>query len=152
MLTVIEKVIFLQNVDVFSEVPSEHLAYLAAIAEEVAFDEDEVIYREQDLPDALYLVLDGSVRLHRDTEEITNASAREAFGSWALFDNEPRVVTATALEETRLLRVDREEFIDLLADHVQITEGVLKAMAGRLRGLIGRVGVGGQSNPGRGNS
>lgn len=148
MLTVIEKVIFLQNVDVFSEVPSEHLAYLAAIAEEVAFDVDEVIYREQDLPDALYLVLDGSVRLHRDTEEITKAATREAFGSWALFDNEPRVVTATALEETRLLRVDREEFIDLLADHVQITEGVLKAMAGRLRGLIGRVGIGGQTNSG----
>lgn len=142
MLTVIEKVIFLQNVDVFSEVPTEHLAYLAAIAEEVTYDRDEVIYQIKDLPDALYLVLEGKVRLHRDTEEITTATDREAFGTWALFDNEPRVVSATAQEETRLLRVDREEFLDLLADHVHITEGVLKALAGRLRGLIGRVGVG----------
>ena len=34
MLTVVEKVIFLQNVDVFAEIPTEQLSYLAAIAEE----------------------------------------------------------------------------------------------------------------------
>lgn len=139
MLTVIEKVIFLQNVDVFDDVPSEQLAYLAAIAEEVSYLKDEVIYRRSEPSDALYLVLQGGVRLHQDGRDITLAGPRQAFGTWALFDEEPRVVTATAVEDTNLLRVDREDFIDLLADHVQITRGILKKMAGRLRGLLGRV-------------
>jgi CRP-like cAMP-binding protein len=68
------------------------------------------------------------------------AKDREAFGTWALLDDEPRVAGATAEIETRLLRIDREDFIDLLADHVQIVQGVLKMAAKRLRRLIGRVG------------
>jgi CRP-like cAMP-binding protein len=89
----------------------------------------------------MYLVLEGRVRLHRDSLEVTVAGPGDAFGTWALFDDEPRVVTATALEETRLLRIDKEDFIDLLAENVQITQGVLKALARRLHSLIGRVGV-----------
>ncbi len=142
MLTIIEKVIFLQNVDIFSEVPSEQLAHLAAIAEEVTYEQGEDIFKEQEPPDALYLVLTGKVRMHRGGEDITVAGEKEAFGTWALFDDERRVATATALEETRLLRVDREDFVDLLADYVRITQGVLKAMAGRLRSLLARVGAG----------
>ena len=58
MLTVIEKVIFLQNVDVFSDVSTEQLAYLAAIVEEVSLPTGETIYKEQDPSDALYLALE----------------------------------------------------------------------------------------------
>lgn len=141
MLTVIEKVIFLQNVDVFEAVPTEDLAYLAAIAEEVTCRENDDIYKENDPSDALYLVLEGRVRLHRDGKEITVAEARQAFGTWALFDEAPRVVTATSLSDCRLLRIDREDFFDLLADHVQITQGVFKAVVRRLRSLLETVNV-----------
>jgi len=141
MLTVIEKVIFLQNVDVFAGIGTEELAYLAAIAEERTIAEDETIYTEGDASDALYLVLDGAVRMHRGEEEIARAESRQAFGTWALFDDEPRVASATTLVETRLLRIDRDEFIDLLADHVQITRGILKTVVGRLRGLLERIGI-----------
>ncbi|MBU0985502.1 MAG: cyclic nucleotide-binding domain-containing protein [candidate division Zixibacteria bacterium] len=140
MLTVIERVILLQNVDVFEQVSTEQLAYLAAIAREVEFLEGDTIYRENERAVAMYLVLEGSVRLHQNNLDITIARARDAFGTWSLFDDRPTVVTATALEHTRLLRVDREDFIDLLADHVQIAQGVLKKMAGRLRGLASRIG------------
>ena len=62
MLTVIEKVIFLQHVDVFSEISTEQMAYLAAIVKEVSFPKTTVIYHEQDPPDAIYLVLEGPGR------------------------------------------------------------------------------------------
>jgi CRP-like cAMP-binding protein len=146
MLTVVEKVIFLQDVDVFSEVPTEQLAYLAAIAEEETFALDEVIYREQDPADAMYLVVEGKVRLHRGALEITVAGPGDPFGTWALFDDEPRVSAATPLEETRALRLNKDDFIDLLADNVGVTQGVLKALVKKVRGvrgLIGRVGAGG---------
>ena len=143
MLTVVEKVIFLQDVDVFSEVPTEQLAYLAAIAEEETFIQDEVIYREQDHADAMYLVVEGRVRLHRNELEIAIYGPGDAFGTWALFDDEPRVSAATPLEQTQLLRLNKEDFIDLLADNVDITQGVLKALVKRVRGLIGRIGASG---------
>jgi CRP-like cAMP-binding protein len=140
VLTIIEKVIVLQNVDVFSEIPTEQLSYLAAIAEEVSFPADDVIYKFDDPSDALYVVLEGRVRLYRESEEIAAAGVKEAFGTWALFDETHRVTSAAATEATRLLRIDREDFLDILSDHVQITESVLKSLVGNLRSLLDRVG------------
>jgi CRP/FNR family transcriptional regulator, cyclic AMP receptor protein len=142
MLSVIEKVILLQNVDVFSEVSSEQLAYLAAIAEEITCAANTPLYKEQDPSDSMYIVLEGRVRLHRGDTEVTVAKHGEAFGTWALFDDEPRLVAATPLEDSKVLRIDKEDFIDLLADNIKITQGVLKAIVRRLRGLVsGRAGL-----------
>lgn len=139
MLTIVEKVIFLQKVDVFSEVPTEQLAYLAAIATELSHPPGAVIYREQDPSDAMYLVLEGRVRQMRGEVEVTSSGPEDAFGTWALFDDEARLSLAVTAEATHLLRIQKEDFIDLLADNVQITQGVLKAIVKRLRGLLGRL-------------
>jgi len=140
MLTAIEKVIFLQNIDIFLEVPTEQLAFLAAIAEEVTFIKSDDIYKAEESSDAMYLVLEGIVKLHRDGEEVTAAGPKEAFGTWALFDEEPRVVNATAIEDAKLLRIYREDFYDLLADNNQITQGIFKALVKRMRKLVEHVG------------
>ncbi|MCH7781782.1 cyclic nucleotide-binding domain-containing protein [candidate division KSB1 bacterium] len=142
MLTAIEKVIFLQNVDIFTEVPTEHLAYLAAISEEVRFLTKDDIYKENDAADSLYVVMDGKIKLHRDGDEITVAGPNEAFGTWALFDEKHRVATATAVEDSKLLRIDREDFYDILTDHVQIIEGIFKTLVTKLRGMLDRVSSG----------
>ena len=143
MLSVVEKVMFLQHVDVFSEVPTEELAFLAGIVEEKSFAKGATIYGETDPSDSMYLVVKGKVRFHRDGKEVATAGVNEAFGTWALFDDEPRMLAATAVEDTHTLRIDKEAFIDLLADNVQITRGVLKAITGRLRRLLARFGGGG---------
>jgi CRP-like cAMP-binding protein len=138
--SVIEKVIFLQDIDVFKDVRTEDLAYLATIAEEMSFMPGQHIYKINESADALFLVIDGKVRLHRDDQEISVIGPREALGTWALFDTQPRVATATALELTEVLKISRDDFYDLLADHVRITEAVLKSLARRLRALVERVG------------
>ncbi|MCC7537595.1 MAG: Crp/Fnr family transcriptional regulator [Deltaproteobacteria bacterium] len=140
MTTVVEKVILLSAVDVFTEVPSESLAFVAAIAEELDLPAGHRIYGETDASDAMYVVLDGRVRLERDGREVTTAATNEAFGTWALFDDEPRLVAAVTMEPTRVLRVGRDAFYDVLADNVEVTRGVLKALARRLRGVLSRVG------------
>ncbi|MBI2504665.1 MAG: cyclic nucleotide-binding domain-containing protein [Candidatus Latescibacteria bacterium] len=139
MLTTVEKVMLLREVDIFSQVSTEQLAYLAAILEEQHCPAGEVVYQQQDPADAMYLVASGQVRVHREQLEITVAGPGEAFGTWALFDEEPRLSAATAVEDALLLRLDKEDFIDLLADNVEITQGVLKALVKRVRGLIGQV-------------
>ncbi len=137
MLTTVEKVIFLQDVDVFAKIPLEDLAYIAMIADEVSAEAGQVIYSQGEVSDSMYLVLDGSIRLHRGGVEVMVAKPRDVFGTWALFDNETRIVTATSVEESSLLRIDKEDFLDLLSDHSKITEGVLKVLASKLRNLVG---------------
>lgn len=135
MYSVIEKVIFLQDIDVFKDVKVEDLAHVAVIAEEVSFLSGDSLYEMNDSPDALYLVISGRVRLHRDGQEIAVVGSREAVGTWSLFDDEPRVATATAVENTDTLRIARADFYDLLSDHVRIAEAVLKSLARRLKSL-----------------
>jgi CRP-like cAMP-binding protein len=88
----------------------------------------------------MYVVVSGRVRLHREGKDVTVAGPNESFGTWALFDDEPRLVTATVAEPSHILRIDKEDFIELLADNVQITRGVLKAITVRLRKLLARFG------------
>lgn len=139
MLTTIEKVLLLQDVDIFEHTSTEDLSHIAAIAEEIEYQADDVIFKEEEISDSMYVVIEGKVRLTRGQNEIMVAEKMQAFGTWALFDDEPRVATATALETSQLLRIDKEEFIDLLADHVAITQSVLKTMAKRLRRLMTRI-------------
>jgi len=114
-LTAVEKVIFLQDVDIFEYTSTENLGRIAQVVKEVDFTEGTEIFREGDISDAMYLVISGRVRNHRGGQEIMIADAKKTFGTWALFDDEPRMVTATCLEKTRTLKIDRDDFFDLLA-------------------------------------
>jgi len=139
MLTTVEKVLLLQDVDIFEHTSTEDLSHIASIAEEIESESEDIIFQEGEISDSMYVVIQGKVRLTREDKEIMVAGKMQAFGTWALFDDEPRVATATALESTQLLRIDKEEFIDLLADHVAITQSILKTMAKRLRKLLTRI-------------
>jgi CRP-like cAMP-binding protein len=141
MLTTVEKVVFLQDVDVFARIPLEDLVYVAAITDEIEIAKGREIFREGDISDSMYLVVEGKVRLHRQEIEVLTANAKDVFGTWALFDDETRVVTATALEDCHMLRLDKEKFLDLLTDHTRIVEGILQIMATRLRGLMSRTSL-----------
>ena len=133
MLTILEKVLLLQNVDLFSRVTSEQLSYLAAIAVEAEVPAGRVLYAEGDAPDGLYVVISGSVLMRRSGEEIDRIAPNGAFGVWALFDDEPRLTTAESIEDSRLLFVPRDDFYDVLSDHVEMVAALFKHLVQRLR-------------------
>ena len=139
MLTTVEKVLFLQDIDIFEFTSTEDLSHVAAITQEIEYPAEKIIYKEGDHPDSMYMVISGKVRLSRSGQEVMVAAEQDVFGTWALFDDEPRVATAATLEETRVLRIDQEDFVDLLADYVAITQSVLKTMVKKLRRLMTRI-------------
>jgi len=141
MLTTIEKVIFLQDVDIFEHTLTEDLAHIALITEEVDMRKETTIFDEGDIADSMYMVVEGKVRLTRNGEQVMIAESKDVFGSWALFDDEPRIVTARVIEDCHLLRIDKEDFIDLLADHVGITRSIMKTTVKRLRDPMSRTGM-----------
>lgn len=136
MLTTIEKVIFLQEISIFEFTSTEDLAYIAAITDEIQVRSNSNIFKEGEISDAMYMVIEGAVRLHRGGEEVTVARSKEVFGTWSLFDDEPRIATATTLEDSLLLRIAKDDFVDLLSDHIRITQSVFKALMKNIRGQI----------------
>lgn len=135
-MTLLEKALYLQGIDLFQDTTTEALSAVAAIADEAVFEQGSVIFKEHDPADALYVVVLGRVQLSRHGQAVAVVGAREVFGAWAAFDGEPRVVTATASEETRVFKIAYEEFHDLLLDRMEIGKGLFKVLARQIRKLM----------------
>jgi CRP/FNR family transcriptional regulator, cyclic AMP receptor protein len=134
-MTTVEKVLLIQGVDLFSEVTLEQLSYVAAITREINVPKGRKLYAEGDAPDGLYILVTGSVLMLRAKHEIDRILPNGTFGVWALFDDEPRLTTAETIEECNLLFVPREDFYDVLSDHIEIVALLFKRLVRRLRKL-----------------
>jgi CRP-like cAMP-binding protein len=86
--------------------------------------------------DSLLVVVDGSVELIQNGEVLQVVRQNQVLGAWALFDEDPMPVTATTAEDTRLLRIGRDDFYDLLSDNVEITAAVFSTLVKRFRKLM----------------
>lgn len=134
-MELIEKVFLLQQLDLFHGATAQQLALLAAIAEEVAVAAGAVVLRRGEPTDALHVVVEGSVELRIAGEQTVVAEHGTAFGTWALIDEAPSLVDARVLEPARLLRITHGDFDELLADHHELSLGLLRGLARRVRAL-----------------
>ncbi|HEX9751064.1 MAG TPA: cyclic nucleotide-binding domain-containing protein [candidate division Zixibacteria bacterium] len=141
MLTTIERVLALQKNEIFAEVSTEGLAHLAAIAHEVEFQPAEWLFHDGEIPDACYLILAGTVSMTRAGQTELSVGPGEDIGVWALFDGEPRVFAARAASNTHALKIEREDFYDLLADHTDIIQTLFRTIVRRIRRLLEERGV-----------
>ncbi len=135
-LNLIEKVIALEAVDLLRNLTPDQLARVATIAKELSVRPgDAVIDGKQQ--ESLYVVLDGSVEILRGNDVLHAATQNEVIGAWSLFDPEPMALTArTGKSGARLLRIQRDDFYDLLSDNMEITASIFATLVKRFRKLV----------------
>jgi CRP/FNR family cyclic AMP-dependent transcriptional regulator len=133
MISTVEKVLFLKSVDLFSKIPGEDLAQVAGIAQEVTFDNGQLIIQEGEIGDSMFLIIDGEVIVHRASQQITRLGEREAFGEMAILDNEPRSASVSAASDVTCLKVEREDFYELMSEKTEIAYGIIRVLTHRLR-------------------
>jgi CRP-like cAMP-binding protein len=135
-LNIVEKVIALEAVDLLKNLTPDQLSRIATIAKEVAYSPGAMILEPAKSADALFVVLDGAVEITTRDGASTSARQSDVLGAWALFDPEPLHVTAKAAEDTRVLRIGREDFYDLLSDNMEITASIFSILVRRFRQLV----------------
>jgi CRP-like cAMP-binding protein len=136
-LNIVEKVIALEGVELLRNLTPDQLARIASIAREIRMPRERVVLEPGKSPDALYVVLDGAVRITRNgDDELTVARQNEVLGAWALFDPDPMPIRAIVMEDARLLRISRDDFYDLLADNTEITQAIFNTLVKRFRRLV----------------
>ena len=133
MISTVEKVLFLKSVDLFKEIPGEDLAQIAQIADEVEFLAEVPVFKEGEVGEALYLILEGAVRIHRGDKTIVELGEKECFGEMSILDSEPRSASVTALRDLVALKIQREDFGEILATKSEIARGIIKVLTHRLR-------------------
>jgi CRP-like cAMP-binding protein len=136
-LNIVEKVIALEGVELLCNLTPDQLARIGSIAQEVKFPPNRMVLEADKPVDGLYVIVEGSVELARNGEALTTAKQNDVLGAWALFDeNDPMPVTARTLEDTRLLRIARDDFYDLLSDNSEITSAIFSTLVKRFRKLV----------------
>ena len=98
----------------------------------------EVLFREGQRGDRLYVIVTGKIKLGRSsTDGRENLMAilgpGEMFGELSLFDPGPRTATATAVADTELIGMGNESLHEYLKDRPAVSLALLGALARRLR-------------------
>jgi len=136
MLTPVERVLILKGAELLNDVGPRHLLALADAAREVDLSKGDTIYGEDDPADALYMVVEGRIRLSTGERTISEVGPGEAFGTWALVDDSARGQRAECIEDGTALALGREEFYDVAAGDLTLLREVVRALAKRLRALV----------------
>lgn len=122
----------------FSELNSDALKDLFAIAASQTYAAHQMVLKQGEPGDEMFIIVRGklTVRLHlADEEEITigELTTGEAFGEIALFDQCTRTATVITSEPCEFLVLHRDAFNAFLMDHPAVAVQLLSVMAKRLR-------------------
>jgi len=112
-----------QKQDLFQEqkLSRMEIHFLASLSRERKLNPGEVIFREGDAGDAMYVVLDGRVRISKEIpgageEALAFMERGDWFGEMALIDNQPRSALATAHDEGAVVLAIPRDVVSGLLD------------------------------------
>ena len=138
MADLFERILFLKESSIFSKVTTDDLRYIAQALEEDVFFAGERVFDINDQGDHLYIVTEGKIGISIDPdpakkEFIAFIGPGEAFGEMNLVDDLPRSATAHAIDDTRVLALEKSRLGGLLLSYPEIGIGMMRALSLRVR-------------------
>jgi two-component system sensor histidine kinase/response regulator len=123
----------LRDVVIFSESNNLILERLANTLVDVYVENNEPVFHKGDMLNAMYIIVDGKVRVHDGDHIFTTFGSKDFFGEYSLIDSSVRSATVTASEKTHLLRLNQSDFLEIIEENVDVSKAILKALIKRLR-------------------
>jgi hypothetical protein len=130
-----ERIAFLKKIHLFYGLEDDALKDVAEELEEVPYSKDSVVVKQDAPADTFYIIYKGSVRIVRRQDggeiQLARLVKYDYFGELALVSNRPRSATVTALEETTLLVLSRDDFKKLFREHPDLKNNLEVAVHSR---------------------
>ena len=129
---------FLTFVPIFSDLPNETLEMIEKVGSRKTFNKNDVILMEDEVGSALFVIVTGKVKVSRTSNDgreviLTILSESDFFGEMAILDGQTRSATVTAIEDSELFLIQRNEFLDLLKSYPEVSIALLQELTKRLR-------------------
>ena len=129
----------LARTDFFGDAPVTLLRDLAAHGSELHLIRGDVLFREGDVADSLYLVISGRVAIaianpidHRETV-VSLMDAGDLFGEMSMLDDGTRSALARALEPSTVFAIPFDPVVSAFRSDPNLLWGVTRLLASRLR-------------------
>lgn len=129
---------FLKNIPIFSDLEENSLNQILELGNLKLYSKDEIILNEDDAGTALFVIVSGKVKISRSSRDgkeviLTIMNESDFFGEMAILDGFSRSATVTALEDSKLFIIQRNDFLNLLKDHTEVSIALLQELTQRLR-------------------
>ncbi|MBM3823858.1 MAG: cyclic nucleotide-binding domain-containing protein [Verrucomicrobia bacterium] len=98
----------------------------------------EVIFKEGDAGDGIYMVIVGAVQISAmvnpaERRVLSRIGANDFFGEMAVLDNEPRSASATAEADSHLYFIPRTEMLSMLERNPKLAVALVREFSQRMR-------------------
>lgn len=96
----------------------------------------QAVFREGEAGQSMYIVESGAIEIRRaarGTQPVAVLGPGDFFGEMAMLEDQPRFASALAREPTRLLRIERAEFADLVRQNIEIAVRIMRKLVARQR-------------------
>jgi CRP-like cAMP-binding protein len=128
----------LRSVPLFASLGDDDARALRRLLKPRALKRGDVLFRQGDAGNAMYLIGEGRVAIYitdEDGQQVTLAELARGdfFGEMALIEGKPRTACARALEATRLASLSRDDFIAFVRLNPGVALAMLGALSDRLR-------------------
>ncbi|MDD3876675.1 MAG: adenylate/guanylate cyclase domain-containing protein [Bacteroidales bacterium] len=131
-LSIHERVSFLKNSLIFSDVESVVLEKIAIEMEVLNVHPGQIIFEKGDAADKMYVIIEGTYKIY-DGENVLNVMRNGGiFGEYALIDNNKRTASVMSEAGGRLLTLSAASFYNMLKDNLNITLAIMKSLVFRI--------------------
>lgn len=136
-MSMMDRILCLRRVPLFSGLSPSDLKQVAAITGEHYFVDGEVICRQGDPGDEMYIIVSGEVQVVSETEagrvELARRTSGEYVGEMAILSQEPRMASLIARGDVRLLCIEQRPFESILRERPETSLAVMRVLIARLK-------------------
>ena len=131
-----EEVELLRNIPLFAKLEPSKLKLLAFTSERITYEADQVLFRQGDVGDAAYIIIEGAAKVLVDTDqgeiEVAALGRNDFVGEIAILCDVPRTATVKASAKTVTLRITKDLFFRLVAEFPEMSVEIMRELASRL--------------------
>ena len=135
-MSIKEEVEVLRNIPLFAKLEPAKLKLLAFTSERVGFDPGQILFKQGDMGDAAYIIIEGEADVLVDTaggQAVVATLGKNAFvGEIAILCDVPRTATVRAKGRVVALRIAKELFMRLVTEFPQMAIAIMRELAHRL--------------------
>jgi CRP/FNR family transcriptional regulator, cyclic AMP receptor protein len=128
----------LKQIPLFESMLDSERKQLATLLHRRSLQKGEILFHKGDQGSAFFIIIKGLIKIgvsNKIGDEVTLAHLRNGdfLGEMALLDEQPRSASATALEDSLLYVLNRNDFFPFLFQNENAVRSILRALSIRLR-------------------
>ena len=131
-----DEVELLKRIPLFANLERSKLKLLAFTSERLTWPAGATLFRQNEMGDAAYILIDGQAQVLVDANggeiPVATLSRNDVVGEIAIICDVPRTATVRALDELTTLKISKELFFRLIAEFPEMAVEIMRVLAHRL--------------------